>query len=571
MVVADFHRYKSAVLVFLMGCVTLVTFLGYTEYYTKGEPREAIVAVTMLDSGNWILPTNNGGDMAYKPPFFHWCIAAVSKIAGGVTEFTSRVPSAVALILMTTATFVFYRKRRGECLAMLTALLLLTNFEVHRAGVACRVDMVLTACIVGAMYSLYRWYEKDFKGFPIVGVLLMSGAVLTKGPVGMVLPCLVMGVFMLVRGKGFWKSLLLMSMAGVASLVLPSLWYYAAYQQGGQQFIDLVMEENFGRFTGTMSYDSHVNPWYYNVITLVSGFTPYTILALMCLSIVKRKKISVASMSFAKIKQSIAKIDDARLYSLLAIIVVFVFYCIPKSKRSVYLLPMYPCIAYFMAELIAYVAKSYPKLIDVFLHIMGRAYELLFIVFISIRLCHTSIALSPSMQLYVDAIGAAHVNVLQMIAMALPILLYEMRNRLYQLYEPMKMLLAPLVVMSVFLALDSTYQPIVLNAKADRATTDKVLSMVPKGPIYSFVDIEMMRFFVINFYSGNRVVLFENSNPNDGYILLRQRDACKFMARHSDYTFEQVYKSKYKGCDVRDYVLLCKFTRRNRLSEKSPQ
>lgn len=565
------QKYKSALFVFLLGCVTLLTFLGYTEYYTKGEPREAIVAVTMLDSGNWILPTNNGGDMAYKPPFFHWCIVAVSKITGEVTEYTSRVPSAVALILMTTATFAFYRKRRGESLAMLTALLLLTNFEVHRAGVACRVDMVLTACIVGAMYSLYIWYERDFKGFPLVGVLLMSGAVLTKGPVGMVLPCLVMGVFMLIRGKNFWKSLLQMSMVGVASLILPALWYYAAYQQGGQQFIDLVMEENFGRFTGTMSYDSHVNPWYYNIITIVSGFAPYTILALMCIAVLKRQNVSVKSLSWKKIRQAIEKMDSTRLYSLLVLVVVFVFYCIPKSKRSVYLLPMYPFIAYFMAELVAYVVKVYPKLIDIFLHIIGRAYELLFIIFITVKFCHSSISLSSSLQLYVDAIAEAHINVLQMMAMALPILLYEMRGQLCRLYGSMKMYLVPLVVMSVFLALDSTYQPIVLNAKADRATTDKVLSVVPDGPIYSFVNIEMMRFFVINFYSGNRVVLFESAKPESGYILLCERDASQFMARHNDYTFEQVYRSKYKGCDVRDYVLLCKFNRSNPLSVKSPQ
>ena len=47
-------------------------FLGVTIFYTKGEPREAIVALSMLESGNWILPVNYGTDIAYKPPFFYW-------------------------------------------------------------------------------------------------------------------------------------------------------------------------------------------------------------------------------------------------------------------------------------------------------------------------------------------------------------------------------------------------------------------------------------------------------------------------------------------------------------------
>ena len=57
---------------------TIIRYLGLTNFHTKGEPREAIVAVSMLQNDNWILPINNGGDIAYKPPFFHWCIAALS-------------------------------------------------------------------------------------------------------------------------------------------------------------------------------------------------------------------------------------------------------------------------------------------------------------------------------------------------------------------------------------------------------------------------------------------------------------------------------------------------------------
>lgn len=561
------QKYCKHILVFVIGCATLLTFLGYTEYYTKGEPREAIVAVTMLDSGNWILPTNNGGDMAYKPPFFHWCIAATSMMTGRVTEFTSRIPSALALIALAVATFAFYHRRRGETLAMLAALLTLTNFEVHRAGVNCRVDMVLTACIVGAMYLLYRWCERGCKGVPVVAILLMSMATLTKGPVGIVLPCLVTGVYMLLQGKGFWHTFFRMSFVGLASVILPAVWYFAAYKQGGQQFLDLVMEENFGRFTGTMSYDSHVNPWYYNVLTVLSGFLPYTLLAIAGLPMVKIKSVSFKGI-YIRLKNWISQMDDVRMFSFLAIVLIFVFYCIPKSKRSVYLLPIYPFLAYFMGEFIKYCADNREKYIKVFLQFIGRTYELIFVVFLTIRLSSFSVG-SASMQLYVDALRNAHVNILQIATICLPVLLFELRNLLQQRYAIMKYYLAPVLVMAVMLAMDSTYQPIALHVQADRKTTDKVLSIVPNGPIYSFVDIEMMRFFVINFYSGNRVLLFDKEMPKQGYVLLREKDAPQFMARHQDYKFKQVFKSKQKGCDVRDYVLLCKFTRCSPL--QSPQ
>ena len=88
---------KNRLFVFLVliCVVTLLPFLGLTDFHTKGEPREAVVAYSMLETGNWILPVNNGGDIAYKPPFFHWRIAAVSSVAGEVTEYTCRMPSAL--------------------------------------------------------------------------------------------------------------------------------------------------------------------------------------------------------------------------------------------------------------------------------------------------------------------------------------------------------------------------------------------------------------------------------------------------------------------------------------------
>ena len=94
-------------LLLVISTLTIIPYLGLTNFHTKGEPREAIVAVSMLQNDNWILPINNGGDIAYKPPFFHWCIAALSLPAGEVTEFTSRLPSALATIIMAIACFLF--------------------------------------------------------------------------------------------------------------------------------------------------------------------------------------------------------------------------------------------------------------------------------------------------------------------------------------------------------------------------------------------------------------------------------------------------------------------------------
>ncbi|MDE6495491.1 MAG: dolichyl-phosphate-mannose--protein mannosyltransferase, partial [Duncaniella sp.] len=90
--------------------VMFVPWLGDTLFNTKGEPREAVVAVSMINSGNYILPESCGGDIPYKPPFLAWLIVAASWLTGGVTEFSSRLPSAVATILMAMGGYCFVRK-----------------------------------------------------------------------------------------------------------------------------------------------------------------------------------------------------------------------------------------------------------------------------------------------------------------------------------------------------------------------------------------------------------------------------------------------------------------------------
>ena len=92
-------------LLLIVSILTVLPFIGLTLFYSKGEPREAVVALSMINDGNWILPINNGGDIPYKPPFFHWCIALASLLQGYVSEFTARFPSALSLIATTLGTY----------------------------------------------------------------------------------------------------------------------------------------------------------------------------------------------------------------------------------------------------------------------------------------------------------------------------------------------------------------------------------------------------------------------------------------------------------------------------------
>ncbi len=554
----------------LISILTLLPFLGMTDFHTKGEPREAIVAYSMLETGNWILPQNNGGDIAYKPPFFHWLIAGLSALNGAVTEYTSRMPSALALIVMSLAGFLFYVKRRGKEVAFLASLILLSNFEVHRAAFACRVDMVLTVCIVLALYQLYRWYEKGMKGLPWIAALFMGCATLTKGPVGILLPCLVTGVFLLIRGISFFKAFWKMVLVGLASCVLPALWYLAAYQQGGDNFISLVMEENLGRFMGKMSYESHENGVHYYFIMLAAGLLPYTILLLVQLFFLKYSRPSGGIKKlWIHLVNYLRQMDAVRLYSLLSIVVIFVFYCIPKSKRSVYLLPIFPFIAYYLAELLIYLYCQKAKSLKIFSIILCSLGALLTLVFGMVRLGWIPESIFGGKHAaeniaYLHALESMPLGIDSIVLILLPSIV-----AIYLFVGPLKKkdyramtytLIAS--VFAIFLALDGVIQPAVLNVKSDKRLAEKVKEYVPEGNLYSYIKVDMMRFFTINFYCGNRILLFESEKPEEGYLLIGKKDAANYLPQQSSYDFEQVYESDKRSCDTRDNVRLYHFKKK---------
>ena len=551
----------------------LFLFLGEAYFNTKGEPREAGVALSILQQDNWILPVNNGVDIPYKPLFLHWCIALLSLLTGGVTEYTARFPSALALAVMVLAGYVFFSRRRGSQVAFVAALLTLTSFELHRAGTNCRVDMMLTALVVISLYLLYRWVERGMRGLPWWAVLCMSAAFLTKGPVGVLLPCLVTGIFLLCRGHDFRKVLSRFLLVGLVSCVVPLLWYVAAYRQGGSYFLQLVMEENLLRFLGKMSYASHYNPAYYNVLTVLAGFLPYTLLVLISLFWIRPRRGLLSSGWWERFKRYFREMDDVRLFSLLSIVVIFVFYCIPKSKRSVYLMPIYPFIAYFLAEYVIYLWRHKPTALRVYGTILSSLSLLTLAAFIVVRMgmipetvfTGKHAAQNQAFLHALETVPILGVGVL-LLAFMLFAAVFFLSLRGSDRFQRWGLHAIFAIVFSIFMVQDGYLGPAVLNVKSDKPYAERIARIVPAGKVYSTHTAELegdpVRPFSVNFYLGDRVEPFDKTRPAQGYLLACDEDARGFLQEHPGYSLELVYDSGHRSCDDRKVIQLYRFQRR---------
>lgn len=576
----------ETLLVAVLLILTFVPFLGENLYTTKGEPREAVIAVSMLDQGNRILPLTFGAEIPYKPPMLAWCIALLGWLNGGVvTEFLSRLPSALAVIVMVVAGFRFFARRTTVNLAVAMALITAGCFEVFRAGTICRVDMLVTMFIVTALYAFYRQWNRHPEGTSkpsLLAALLMSGGVLTKGPVGMLLPCMVVFVFRLMRGNGFRSTVVSVGLSALLSLILPAIWYVAAWQQGGEDFLRLAMEENFGRFTGTMSYESHENPAWYNILTLFYGCAPYTLLLLMSLVCVPRRRGEQPSASRnggagfgARLRDwwgRMRAMQPVDLFALLAFVLIFVFYCIPKSKRSVYLLPVYPFAAYFMALYARRLLRRFPRLVRGWCGIICAIGVIASGAVIAVMAGWVDIPASEELQPVVAALkgeGARFrpltITVFTLLAglgMARELVFSKIRGcfgwtMIYNLV--------------IYWMVAAAVLPAVMNVKSDRPIAARLDAELPEGePLYSYRPDPMDRYYIINYYMTDRLRLFDVARPEgEGYVIVSEEDfsGLKWGVGRG-YTFTPVLTIKKKSAETGQFLRLMKFRRNNAASAR---
>jgi 4-amino-4-deoxy-L-arabinose transferase-like glycosyltransferase len=518
---------RAILMVAIAAFVLFVPWLGNAYFYTKGEPREAIVAMSMLESGDWILPVSYGADMPYKPPMLAWLIAICSSIFSGghVTEFTSRLPSALAAAAILIAGWQLVYRRIGSERAWVMMFLTATSFEFFRAASACRVDMVLTAFMLGAIYAIYTMRGRI--GHAVCAVLLLSGATLTKGPIGALLPCLAMGIYFLLRGDNFWRTLGKLSALCLAAFILPALWYYAAWQRGGDEFITLALEENVGRLTGTMTYESHLNPWYYNIICVIAGMLPWTVPVLLAFTLRSvRREIRALKLN-----------KGLPLMAWTVGLTIFIFYCIPASKRSVYLLPCYPFLAYGATWVLMTINNT--KLMRVTTLIMAILAVVAPMVFLA-----ADLNLIKPLQL-----APLHWWLWPIAAAPAVVGISWLRTRSKRGFTLGGTLWITYIML---IAYNGAYMPMTINGRSDVKAAQAIAERVPKdAKIVSYIAYDnLLRYYTLNFYLGDRIrrIPTLSDRPTDAWLLSDPESLAAPVADADTMTV--------RSCDTRRPILL---------------
>ena len=317
-------------------CVLLFIWgLGDIPFYTKGQPREATVIWEIYHNGDWILPLRNGQIIPSKPPLFHWLGTSVALALGQLSEFSIRLPSALLALIGVLLTYRVGAVLWGVEAGLIAGLTLATSFEWVRAATTARVDMTLTFFMVAAFFSFWSVYRKQRVGWgEALGFFCLLGlATLAKGPIGALLPGLVIGVFLCVKRDLLFIRHLHLVTGGLLFCIIAGSWYALALWQGGEEFFEKqIMKENVWRFVSSGSAGAgHVHPFYYFIPNLFLGMAPWSFFFPPLLYFLYQCRQRWAEKSFT--------------YLIVWIATIFLFYSASSSKRTVYILPVYPAIA----------------------------------------------------------------------------------------------------------------------------------------------------------------------------------------------------------------------------------
>ncbi len=307
-----------------IGCLIFFTHLGSARLWDRDEPRNAGCAVEMMERGDLVVPMFNDELRPQKPALLYWLIISAYQIFG-VGEFAARFWSAVLAIGTMLATYGIGRRLFNPSVALYSAIVLGTSMMFVVAGRAATPDSVLVFCCTVAtlLYVLgtfapkanaadaptLRWAGYYFpQRLPwVIGIYAMLGlAVLAKGPVGFILPCAIIGMFMLIMrlppiDNEQWNSRGWLTRIAVASLrpfhpshflstllamrpfilaatvlVVAAPWYIIVGIQTNWDWpTQFLFTENLARATST--FENHDGGIFYYPFMLILGFFPWSV------------------------------------------------------------------------------------------------------------------------------------------------------------------------------------------------------------------------------------------------------------------------------------------------------
>jgi len=326
----------------LLAALLLLYGLDYAPLWNPDEGRYASAALEMAQPFNgaapdWIVPHLNTIPRINKPPLVYWLGAIFYRILG-VSEASTRLVSALAAIVVMLTVWQLGHAMFSERAGIASALVWSTSVFPFIMAHSFNTDMLLCCAITLTFCGLWFVFEgtsKENDKAPWLSSYVLTGigmglALLSKGPVGIVLPLAITFVYACWAKR--WNAVQWYGV-GVAialALLLALPWYWAVSLRVPNFLSTFLLQENLARFSGAKEFHRS-KPVFYYVPILLAGLFPWT---------------AFLGSAVARLRDqaSISAQQRARLFLWLWSALLILFFSLSKVKLVSYILPAFPAV-----------------------------------------------------------------------------------------------------------------------------------------------------------------------------------------------------------------------------------
>lgn len=313
---------KNGILLFILSGVMFFSLLGGHGLLEPDEGRYSEIPREMIESGDYVTPRLNGVLYFEKPVLHYWLTASAFSFFGQ-NEFASRFWPALLGVLGVLSTYVIGSKLYGKKSGLLAGTILSSSLLYYATAQINLTDMPLGAFVTLAMTGFVLALRGN-RRWLILFYLAMGAAVLTKGLVGIVLPC--GAIFMYIMWTRRWSivtySLYLPGIALFLAVTVP--WFKAVCDANPDFFHFFFIQEHFLRYTTRLHH--RYEPFWYFIPILILATVPWT------------------GFLVPSRKKSMEENDQTALM-ICWFVFVFLFFSASSSKLVPYMVPALPPLA----------------------------------------------------------------------------------------------------------------------------------------------------------------------------------------------------------------------------------
>lgn len=337
-----YHRHWPA---FLLALICIILFFAANDRLLITDPVESNYTETvkeMLAAGDWLSPRIYGNCWYDKPWLFYGELLVAFKWFGE-TSFAARFFPALFGVIGVLQTYWFAQKLYSRRIGFLSGLILATTVEYFYLAKAVITDMTLLVAMDGALMLFYI-AKTEQRSRLYYGAYILAGiAILTKGPVGLVLPGLIILAYLLGNRDGHTLYHMKLIRGILLSLAVAALWYYPMYKLHGRAFLDgFIGVHNVLR--ATVSEHPRNNTWWYYFLIFIIGCFPWS-LSLPWLW-KKHRKTLLDRFRHHTFWRSL---DDRQRFLFLWTFVTWLFFECMATKYPTYTFPCLPSLAIGLA------------------------------------------------------------------------------------------------------------------------------------------------------------------------------------------------------------------------------